>query len=467
MNRARTKHKDGAIVSPDGRVTTGLGALDGILRGGFPKKSLILVAGNPGSGKTTLCRHFLAEGIGRGESCVYVSLGESREQFLEDSRSSGFDFDSDLFHFFSFLTTSKKHSGGSFEDFVNLVVESKAKRLVIDSISAMIETMGDQSEVRNAMHLIFEMIAKKMGVATIIVGEIPMGRRRLTFDFKEFLADGVVLVLVKYDERTGRYTRSLRVEKMRATPLDDCTLNFSLGDHGIRTHTKVSAFFPDKAYRSRISIGVPALDEMMGGGLFKGSITLVKGATGTGKSNFSTQFLNEGLTRKEKCMFLTNEDSVAELKKGASLIGLSQFTKHTDRLRMETIDTETMGISELTDKLNAMIKEFRPQRLVFDGLSGLSTLLTSREIRYLISTLRALSNSNGMTTLVTSTDPVVGATNSDEVVFPLFDGILALRNSERDGTMVKSMVLLKLRSQHDVKVHEFEIRPGRGIVIKA
>ena len=381
--------------------------------------------------------------------------------------SSGFNFDSDLFHFFSYLTTSNKHSVGSFEDFVRLVVESKAKRLVIDSISAMIETMGDQSVVRSPMHLIFEVIVKKMGVTTIMVGEIGIGRETLTYDFKEFLADGVILVLARYDERTGKYTRSLRVEKMRATPLDDCMLEFSLGDAGIRVHTKVSTIFPDKAYGSRISIGVPALDRMMGGGLFKGSIMLVKGATGTGKSNFSTQFLNEGLRRKERCMYLTNEDSIAELKKGASLLGLNSVAKHADRLRMESIDTETMGMGELIDKVHALIEEFGPQRLVFDGLSGLSVVLTDREIRYLITTLRALSKSNGMTTVVTSTDSVIGDPSSDEVIFALFDGILSLRNSEQDGAMVKSMVLLKMRSQHDVKVHEFEIRSGRGIVIKA
>jgi KaiC/GvpD/RAD55 family RecA-like ATPase len=135
---------------------------------------------------------------------------------------------------------------------------------------------------------------------------------------------------------------------------------------------------------------------------------------------------------------------------------------------METVDTESMGIAELTEKLRASIDGFKPQRLVFDGLAGLSTVLTSREIRYLVRTIRALSKSSGMTTLVTNTNAVVGAPNSDEVVSSLFDGMLLLRNSEIEGAMVKSLVLLKMRRVHyDVRVREFDIRPGKGIVIKA
>jgi len=450
------------------RVSTGVPSLDDMLGGGFPRESLILLTGNAGSGKTSFCLHFVAEGIKKGEPCVYVSLGESRRQFIENARRFGLDLESPNFHFFEYLTTQKAHAAGPFQDFLNLVVKTKAKRLVIDSISAMIDSMGGQSEARSAMHVIFETVVKRMGVTAILIGETGIGRSESNSDFTHFVADGVILVKLEHDLRTGRYSRQLRIEKMRGAAVGDATLPFTLGDAGVVPYRRFNSFFPDKAYDTRLSTGVEGLDDVMGGGLFRGSTVLLKGATGTGKTNLSTTFVNEGLKRGERCLYITNEDSVAELKKGASLLGLDEVARGSDRLRMETVDTESMEMYELAAKVQQMVEEFRPQHLVYDGISGLSPAFTNQEIKYFVKMLRGLSKETGMTTVMTNTISIVGALdNPDEAISSWFDVMLILRNFELDGAMVRSMVLIKMRrSQHDRTIHEFEIMPKKGIIVK-
>jgi circadian clock protein KaiC len=450
------------------RVGTGVPALDEMLGGGFPRESLILLTGSAGSGKTTFCLHFMAEGIKKGEPCVYVSLGESRRQFIENARRFGFDLESPNFHFFEYLTTQKAHAAGPFQDFLNLVVKAKAKRLVIDSISAMIDSMGGQSEARSAMHVIFETVVKRMGVTAILIGETGIGRSESNSDFTHFVADGVILVKLEHDPRTGRYNRQLLLEKMRGAAVGDATLPFTLGDAGVIPFRRFNSFFPNKAYMTKMSTGVKGLDEMMSGGLFSGSTVLLKGATGTGKTNLATTFVNEGLKRGERCLYITNEDTVAELKKGAGLLGLDEVARGSDRLRMETIDTEAMEMYELAAKVHQMVVEFKPQRLVFDGISGLSPAFTNQEIKYLVKMLRGLSKETGMATVMTNTIAIIGALeNPDEAISSWFDVMLILRNFELDGAMARSMVLIKMRrSQHDRTIHEFEILPNKGMVVK-
>jgi len=209
-------------MSSDEYTSTGITDLDLIIGGGFPKGSLILVAGNPGTGKTIFSAQWVFRGAtDQGENGIYVSFAESRESFYRHMRSFGFDFErlekEGKFRFLDMVTVKEEGITGIMETILNEVLTLKAKRLVIDSFSAMAQAFERPIDTRSVLHTILSKMIRQVGCTTLLVVEIPNGESKIGYGIEEFIADVVLhLRRIELDNVT---LRDLTILKIRGSEI--------------------------------------------------------------------------------------------------------------------------------------------------------------------------------------------------------------------------------------------------------
>ena len=267
-------------------VLTGIGGLDLLVGGGFPSGSLIPLAGNPGTGKTVFSAHFIYRGIvDYGENGVYVSFAESRKAFLRNMLGFGFNFDElerqGRFRFLDLTTMKEEGVSAALDLILNEVHRLGAKRLVIDSFSAMAQAFEKPIDVRVAVHLVLSRLVRQLGCTTLIIVEVPMGSERVGVDVEEFVADGIIML--RRDEVEGRLIRKIEVLKLRGRRLKDHRHVFTLKGgfrvfprFALKEIGKPRPFKPLPDTPTHFSTGMIELDEALGGGYPRGSIVLLE-----------------------------------------------------------------------------------------------------------------------------------------------------------------------------------------------
>jgi KaiC/GvpD/RAD55 family RecA-like ATPase len=264
------------------RVSTGTEGLDSLLGGGFPKGSIVLITGNPGTGKTIFSTQFLYKGamVGR-ERGVYVSFAEAKDEFGQDAKSVGFDLDAlsrkGLFKIVDCVSMTESGISEMLGDMVQSVADFKPQRLVIDPISAILQGLG-RAETRSLLHNVFGKIIKRHQITTLLVGEIPYGDKHTGFGIEEFVVDGVITL-----GRSQDNFRTLGVRKMRGTRLSESNVFFTL-NNGFQIIRPPAAPRPGKTeswkviddMKGRFSTGSHDLDALVDGGYPEGRYVLLE-----------------------------------------------------------------------------------------------------------------------------------------------------------------------------------------------
>ena len=255
-------------------IETGIEGFNEILRG-FPRGGLIVVSGSPGTGKTTLAASFIYNGIVKyGEPGIYASMIEDEKRFHYYMKSFGFDFEKlkerGLFRYLALPTILGPGIGSS----INLILENieviGAKRLVIDSYTAISQMFKDQAEARTFLHTCFSKIIKQLDCTTILIREERSSGDKAEHGFEEFIADG--LIHLKTDRIENRLIRELSILKMRGCQIKNPDTCFTL-HQGFRAlpPTKItklawpSPFKPLPDPPNGYTTGIPDLDHEIGG----------------------------------------------------------------------------------------------------------------------------------------------------------------------------------------------------------
>jgi len=154
------------------RISTGVTGLDTLIEGGIPRGSTVLVGGNPGTGKTILTSHFLYEGLTKGEAAVYVSFSESKTQFYDNFERFGMnfiDFERDKkFAFLDFASVTREGIGDALEQVLDTSRNIGAKRVVIDSFSAILLAFDNVNEARIALHVVLGKMLRAEGITNML-----------------------------------------------------------------------------------------------------------------------------------------------------------------------------------------------------------------------------------------------------------------------------------------------------------
>ncbi|MEM2740199.1 MAG: ATPase domain-containing protein, partial [Candidatus Bathyarchaeia archaeon] len=193
MDRRGCKQPYPKDRSTSGNITltpTGIDGLDKVL-GGLPRGGLIIVAGNPGTGKTMFSAKFLYRGaVDYGEPGVYVSFAEKKSSFYSSMSRIGLDFErletEDMFRFLDLLAVKESGLPLAIESIIETVEEIEAKRLTIDSFSALAQTLKDPSDLRIVLHSLLGRIIWSMDCTTLLISEVPLGESRVGLGVEEF-----------------------------------------------------------------------------------------------------------------------------------------------------------------------------------------------------------------------------------------------------------------------------------------
>jgi len=457
------------------KLRTGISSLDIIAKGGLPKNRTTLISGTAGSGKTVFAVHFLAAGIELGEPGVFVTFEESAEDVRKNMRSFGWDLASmEKEGMLTFVDASPDPSietveAGEFDlgalvaRVQNAVSKVKATRVSVDSLGAVFSQFSDQSMVRGELFRIASAL-KAMGVTAVLTAERtddhgPVAR----FGVEEFIADNVMILRNSLEDETRR--RTIEILKFRGCDHQKGEYPFTIVPDGGVIVIPLSAMqLSMKSSTERISSGNVELDEMCGGGLFRDSVTLVSGATGTGKTLTVAQFLQGGAAAGDKCLLLAFEESRDQLVRNANGWGFDFEKMERDGLLRVVCDyPDVSGLEDWLVTIQRIINDFEPRRVALDSLSALENVGTVKAFREFVIGLTSFIKHKEITGVFTSTTGSLmgGDSITESHISTLTDSIILLRYVEMFGEMKRGLTVLKMRgSAHDKAIREFTIGKG-------
>jgi circadian clock protein KaiC len=451
------------------KVACGTVELDKILGGGFPSRSLVLLSGNPGCGKTIMATRFLYCGATeRGEKGVYVSFAENREDYYNNMIQFDMNMktleEKDLFKFLDYPAMTNAGMRQATTDILKTVMKFDAKRVVVDSITAILQVLGPE-ESRTFLHMVFGKMVKNQGVTTIVIGEIPYGESTTGSGMEEFVADGVIIL--KQLRTATSEKRTLDIAKMRGVPVERSVFEYVIdkryGGIGI-------IVLPPKAEigfasTEKLTTGIERLNEMVAGGIYRGSVTLIAGASGTGKTTACLQLLAANAKNGKKTLYLSFEEPKDQVMRTLKNYGLDDG-KLSDKFTVESYVPEAITPLQYYTLLRDHVNTLQPEILALDALTAVERTLSKEDFITFLRYLQILCKEKGLTAIITSaTLTVAEATGSG--ISTLADNIILLRRNEVEKIMLREIMILKTRATaHERKVKSFEITE-RGIVLSA
>lgn len=454
------------------RCRTGISRLDDLLGDGIPYGSTLLIAGVAGTGKTVLLLEFIYGGALAGEKGIVFSFEETAERLRATARGLGWDFD-------------KQIKRGMIEIvFVpqpNILVEGHllmmqewidamgAKRVALDSVSVFLHKIKDPQIAREKVFQLASIVQNVQAVG-FFATDIPYGSSQISrFGVEETVVDGVILLTSK-EEGLDR-ERYLEIYKLRNTAHLKGRHNLTIEKGGIRVFPRyipdasVDETPPSVEVEKRIPSGIPGLDELIGGGLLRRSITLVSGSAGIGKSTMGIQFLLAGAKQREHGIYVTVEEGENQILNTADALGLP-LREAVKRGTVEIVylSRERVRGAQFPAILTAKITETKAQRLVLDSATHIGAGLEGNdELRQLLYKLAVRFKALAVTSLFTLESKAMFSADSvtDRDFSPIADNLLMLRYVMVKEVVTPSLTVVKTRgAAHDRSIHLFEIGKG-------
>ena len=311
-------------------VPTGIAGLDDILLGGIQRNNNILVEGAPGAGKTTLGIGFIHAGAMHfDEPGIIISFELDPEKLLRDA--AGFNWDLEALIAagkVKIIQTSPSVLLQEFRSTEGVLPQElksmKAKRLVIDGLTPLkLYAEQHHTPFREDMHTLVEGLST-LGVTTLVTAE-RSDTPQPGYEHERFVFD--TIITLQRQEHRRRGSRKLRVLKSRGQDFIDgehaMTIEAGSGIHVYRraqSRPKITKFQPTSS--ERITTGIPSLDRLMDGGLYTGSVTMVSGISGTGKTVSAVQFLCANAQQGRRGLLVTLDEHPEQIMRNASTLGL-------------------------------------------------------------------------------------------------------------------------------------------------
>ena len=460
-------------TEPVTKLPTGMPGFDLISNGGIPARRTTLVAGTAGSAKTVFAVQFLAEGIRqRGETGVFVTFEESPDDIRRNVKNFGWDiaaWENEGKWLFvdaaprpgeSYMVSGSFDLGALLARIEHAIRKISAQRVSIDSLTAFLTYFQDGSHIRNEVFRVTSAL-RKMNVTAVLTaeraGDFPDAGQPCT---EEFVTDNVILLRNLSDEEKRR--RTVEILKFRGTSHQEGQFPFTITeDQGIVAMPLSALELKQKSSNIRVTSGNETLDAMCGGGFFRDSIILVSGATGTGKTLLTTEFLAGGVEKGERCLLFAFEESREQLFRNAHGWG-QDFDKfeRDGKLKVCCNYPEVAGLARHLLEMKNVMEEYKPHRVAIDSLSALERVASVRAFREFVIGLTSFIKHKETVGLFTATTPTLtgGASVTETHISTLTDSIILLRYVEMFGEMRRGMAVLKMRgSMHDKDIREFAI----------
>jgi circadian clock protein KaiC len=464
---------------PDERCASGVEGLDDILAGGLPRDCFYLVQGDPGSGKTTLALQFLLEGLRRGEKVFYITLSETKQELFKVARSHGWSLDKipvlDLSAVENLLrpeaqTTVFHPSEVELTKVSQLLLDEVRKaqpaRVAFDSLSEFRLMAETALRYRRQLLTLKQQFAKFK--STVLLLDDKMNKAGVIDPHVLSLTHGVIdMEQLSPDYGTSR--RRLRISKLRAVKFREGYHDYIIATGGLRVFPRmIAAEHHTKFRHAPVSSGIRQLDSLCGGGLDRGTTTLIRGPAGTGKSTLVLQYAMQLAKKGERSMIFAFDETRSVMLSRAKAMGF-ELEKAIERgtIMVQQVDPAELSPGEFAVRILRGV-EAGCKLVAIDSLNGYLNAMPGE--KYLINQLHELTsylNQQGVITLLVLAQPgLISATKTPVDLSYLSDTVVSLRYFEAYGEVKQAIAMFKKRSgPHESTIREFKLRPGKGIAV--
>ena len=362
------------------KTLTGIRGLDEITNGGLPNGRCTLLAGGPGCGKTVLALQILVNGAKRGEAGIFVAFEEDSTRIVANAATFGWDLP-DLQNKELFFLDGKPRPediwSGDF-DITGLLATLKAKadqisakRIVFDSIDVLLSLLDNPKSERRELFRLNDWLVSNGMTGIVTCKNNDSGLSGLDYkDFMQYMVDCVIHLTHEMDDRIAH--RSLRIVKYRGSNFFSGEVTFLLSSDGAEIIAFPKNDYNHIASKERISSGIPRLDNMLGGGYYRGSAILLSGAPGTSKSTLGGMFMLAACERGENCLYVSFDESISEIIRNLKSVNIDlEPYLNNGRLHIESIRGSQAGTEEHVGNLRKLIEIYQPQCFVIDPLSAI------------------------------------------------------------------------------------------------
>lgn len=461
--------KKSGIKSHFPKTPTGITGLDEITEGGLPKGRPTLICGDAGSGKTLFSIEFIVKGATEfNEPGVFVAFEEKSEELALNVASLGFDLNKliaekkvkiDHIHIdrTEIEETGEYDLEGLFIRLGYAIDSIGAKRVVLDTIENLFSGLSNHAILRAELRRLFAWLKDK-GVTAVVTGE--KGDGKLTRQgLEEYVSDCVILLDHRIQNQVS--TRRLRVVKYRGSTHGTNEYPFLIDADGISVLPVTSLHLSNSVSKERVSSGIPALDEMLGGkGFFKGSSILVSGSAGSGKTSIAAHFVNACCSKKQRCLFLVFEESPYQIIRNMRSINID-LQKYVDSglLKIHASRPTLHGLEMHLVVIYKLVKQFKPKAVVLDPITNLVTVSNLGEVRSFLMRLIDFLQKEQITVMFTALTFGDSFQNESTMeVSSLIDTWLSVHDIELNGERNRGIYIIKSRGMNNSnQVREFRI----------
>ena len=444
-----------------GEIPTGVPNLDIVLRGGLPESCLAVVAGGPGTGKATLVQQIAYHHAAGGGRVLYVAaLTEAHSTLVAHLQRFRF-FDPALLgesiKIINVFPVTRQGLGAVTSTILRALRYERAPFLVFDGFRSLRDMFSDVREVRA---FAYELAGTLSSIRATALFTSEFSIAQIDSAPEALVADTIIVLSSWWDG--SRCRRTLDVVKMRAGAAIKGPHAFEIGPAGVELYPRLEAVYPGAAGPlpgGRSAWGIPELDAVLGGGVPRGSSTLLGGPTGIGKTTFALQFALAGTQAGEGCLYLTTAESEQRLAAKAEALELG-LDDALGRGMVRVVPFPSMDCcpDRMAWQLSQVAAEGAVRRVVIDGLEQVAAgVAPARGMRY-FSALAVRLAELGVTTLATAR---VEGWHDLPAFASAFDNVLLGRLVVEAGELRRFLMVTKMRdSAHDLALRQFSIGPG-------
>ena len=452
------------------RVSTGITGLDDVLYGGLDAHRLYLVEGKPGTGKTTLALQYLLEGVRRGEKGLYVTLSESESELRVVAARHGWSLDDvSIFELIppeaslapdrelTIFQPAEMELGETTKLILDRVNALNPQRVVFDSLSEMRLLAQDALRYRRQILALKHYFADRNSTVLLLDD--------LTSHATDLQLHSISHGVITLDQLAldyGAERRRLRVVKMRGIAFRGGYHDFTIVPGGIRVFPRLVAAEHHKAFLGEVTpSGNLELDALLGGGLERGTSTLLIGGAGVGKSSIALTYAVAAAERGEHSVIFAFDEGLATVYARTEGLGIPlEVHVESGKIRMQQIDPAEMSPGEFAWTVRRSVEQHNARVVVIDSLNGYMNAMP--EERFLVlqmhELLSYLNQLGVLTILVLAQHGLMGPMQTPLDISYLSDSVMVLRYFEAEGRVRRAISIVKKRSSaHEDAIREFRL----------
>jgi circadian clock protein KaiC len=457
------------------RPATGIAGLDDVLNGGLARNRSFLLEGSPGTGKTTIALQFLLAGAAAGERGLHVTMSETENELRSSAASHGWTLDDiEIYELAppetllsedqqqSLLYSSDLELGETTKRIFGACDRLKPHRVAIDSLSE-IRLLAQSSLRYRRQILAMKHYFAQRGATVLLLDD-------LTTELADKSVHSVAHGVIRLEELAPEYgsdRRRLRVLKYRGSRFRGGYHDFVIETGGIRVFPRlVSAEHRRRFKRDRLKCGNRELDELLGGGVERGSSVLILGPAGAGKSIMALIFVVSAVERGERVALFVFDEEIGLLVDRALGLGIDlEAMCRSGGLSLTQIDAAELTPGEFSARVRESIEKFGAKTIVIDSLTGYQASMPEERALILhMHELLQFCNRSGATTFLTvAQHGLMGEMRAPIDLTYLADTVILLRYFEAAGEVRRAVSVVKKRtSAHENTIREYRMH-SKGI----